>query len=480
MKLQRRHDRGSAIALALVVVLLLAGMGAAMGTLCLKQNSLSLEADLSLQALYAAEAALEETRLLVAASATDVNGNLWLNSVANPAAGGDPREIAPSDKRALTRRLDANQVTVEGCVYSLDTQSKKFRVLARAVCSDKQTLTVSQDVRAWDTFARFATFADRDTLQFGATTMHGHVHSNQGIVFHYGGADFTDQVSASNGFSFQNGANPGNTHLAFPNPHVKPIGMPTLGDLNTLGQYANGMLNVAGTNFQYGNAGEKINASLEFQGDQVILTAVNQQTGAVVSGSYPLPQDGVLFVDGNITSVKGRISSRVTLSATGSMTITDKLIYVDGSGQPAYLLTQNGVPVANNDTASGIAWTTGAGFDYVPNPDYKPDPKNKPSLGLIAGEQITIAQEAPRNMEIHASLFSVNSTWSADLTLAKDNLRIVGSIAARYAGARAQGIGGYSLSGGYIYDQDLVENPPPHYPKVFSPFWGPRFKTRQT
>lgn len=481
--------RGSALAVTLVIVILVAGFSAALASISFTQNRTSEVANKRVALSYAAEASLEKAVLFVNTSDYDFAGNQWLNgnspeNTVVPPRRADPRFPSGGDTPvfvdligdpAVPDAAENTKIRVEVFTYALDDKRQKFRLMARATRMTEM-LILAQDVSAWDTFARFATFADQDTLSFGETTVKGHVHSNKSIVFYYGGANFSQEVTASEGFYYADGANSSNTHLGAPNPHATPIRMPSIGDLNAMRGSAEAMLNVSGENFHYGNPGDVIDADVEFLNDQVKIKATNRTTGLVMTGTYLLPEEGIIFVQGNVTSVKGTLSKRATLATLGDIRITDNLTYVDSHGTPQYQLTRNGSPVAGNATDPGTAWTAANGYDYAANPAFSPDAQ-RPSLGLMAANRITIADEAPRNVEVHSSLFSLNETWSAEMGTAKENLRIVGSIASKKAGARAQGGQGYALSGGYIYEDDLRQNPPPGWLKVQKPFWGPRWKT---
>jgi hypothetical protein len=112
----------------------------------------------------------------------------------------------------------------------------------------------------------------------------------------------------------------------------------------------------------------------------------------------------------------------------------------------------------------------------VKNPDFTLTGEERPALGLMAGYEIKLDAAGPDNLEIHGALFSAASNWRADLDVSKNNLRILGSITTKTPGARAQGSRGYSGSGEYVYDAALLDNPPPHWLQVDSPFWGPRWR----
>jgi len=80
---------------------------------------------------------------------------------------------------------------------------------------------------------------------------------------------------------------------------------------------------------------------------------------------------------------------------------------------------------------------------------------------------------APYNMIMHAPLFSAEGNWHCDLSYKKGNLRVLGSMVQKTRGWRYNGSGyGWAKSGEYIYDQNLLTYPPPHWLLVDQPFVG--------
>ena len=226
-RLTSRPDSGIALALAAVIVILIAGLGTALATFSLSHNRKGEMSNEAMIAQYAADAALEEVSARIRLSFTDPSGNLFLNTKAVP---GDRNILEPrtGDAPALPTLVLKPDVKVDVFIYSIDTLSRAFRVLARATAHGR-TVVVAQDYWAWDTFARYAMFSDTERLVFGRTKVDGHVHSNQSINFRTGGGEFTQQTSAVSGFSFTNGATIANTAIPFPNIQAPRVEMPSMG-----------------------------------------------------------------------------------------------------------------------------------------------------------------------------------------------------------------------------------------------------------
>lgn len=475
------RESGNATALALLATLLLSALATGLASVSFSVNRSGSALDNSLLAGYAAEAGLEQVKVAVSSSEYDLAiGNLWLDE--NAIAYDENRQDFPVatdipvfDNLDVGSDEDRRDVEVDVWVYAMDDENRKYRVVARATAGEV-SVVLAQDIRARDTFARFATFVDSGTLRFGTSTVAGDVHSNDRIEFHYGGARFLDRVTAVNGFSFRNGASEGSTSFRDQNRHSTKIQLPTVTDVNAFGEFAEGVYNVRGTNPEYGGTGDTLDAKIELLGDQARIVAINRTTGAVVSDkTVELPRDGVIYVQGNVTSIQGTVSGKVTISTPGTMNVTGDIVYADARGNKAMRLEKDGEPVDPADVA-GQAWTEADGYKYVRNPDFSLEGPNRPALGLMAGYEITLDKNGPDNLEIHGALFSAASNWQADLTATKNNLRILGSITTKTPGARAQGSFGYAGSGEYVYDGALLESPPPRWLQVDSPFWGPRWK----
>ena len=482
MRMRGHRETGSATALALLATLILSAIAAGLASVSFSVNRTGSGLDNSVLAGYAAEAGLEQIKAAVATSEYNITqGNIWLDE--NAIAYDPDREDfpAPDDipvwaDLEIGSMADRQDVAVDVWVYSMDDENKKYRAVARGKTNDLSVL-LAQDIRARDTFARFATFVDKGTLKFGKSMVEGDVHSNDQIEFHYGGGRFKDRVTAARGFAFGNNAHEGNTSFRDQNRFATPIELPTVTDVNVFGEFAKGPYSVRGANSVYDVPGDTLDAQIELLGDQVRLIVTNRDKGTIVSdATHDLPPDGVIFVEGNITSIKGNVSGRVTISTPGTVTVTGDIVYTDPSGNKAMRLEKDGEPVDVGSEPPGQAWKEEDGYRYKPNPDFTLAGDQRPALGLMAGYEIKLDGAGPDNLELHAALFSAAANWTADLDVTKNNLRIFGSITTRTPGARAKGSRGYSGSGEYVYDASLLDNPPPHWLQVDSPFWGPRWR----
>jgi hypothetical protein len=491
----RRRDAGNATALALIATFLVAALASGLASVSLKINETGANLDSTVLAGYAAEAGLEQVKAAISTSEYPPGeGNVWLRDNAI-AFDPDRQDFAlPTDPKAIADLIigrlgrDRMDVVVDVWVYAMDDDSRKYRAVARGWVTDPGLpeaerrardiqVVLAQDIRARDTFARFATFVDEGTLRFGKTSVKGDVHSNENIEFHYGGAQFLDRVTATSGFNFENGANADNTTFRDQNRFSSRIELPTVTDVTSFGDVATGAYNVRGSNLEYAAPTDTLNARIELLGDKVRITAVSQKTGDVVKDQIlPLPAEGVIYVEGNITSIQGKMAGRTTISASGTINVTGDILYTDTKGNSAMRLEKDGEPVDPSSLPAGTAWKEEDGYRYLPNPEFPLDGPDRPALGLMAGYDITLDGAGPQNLEIHAALFSAASSWKADLAVEKGNLRILGSITTKKPGARAQGSKGYAASGEYVYDASLLDNPPPHWLQVDSPFWGPRWR----
>jgi hypothetical protein len=482
---RRKSEQGSALALAILVIVVVAGMGAALATVSSAQNRTSSTFHMVVEATYVAEGALEQAKYLIATSTYDINGNTWLNLYANvddgdgiyPSPGDTPVPATILDPTVLSgSRVPIGRGTAEMFVYSEDTVGQMYRVVVRATVGDR-TVVFAQDIRARDTFARFATFVNTGDLAFAASTVSGDVHSNGNIWFYGPGGNFTDRVSAVGGFNMMAGASMANTSFGSFKTGASRIDLPPVRSIDTLRAATTAEYDVHQSNPMYA-CPNPVSAEIELLGNLVKITARDSVTGTVLNPlalPVPLPPDGVIYVQGDVTSIKGSSMGQVTVATPGSIDVTGRLTYKDSLGNPAYLLLNGGVPVPGNDTPSGVVWDSS--YSYVPNPAYTPG-SSPPVIGLMAGVDVEITPAADYNMEVHAAVLAATSNWYAnsDPGNVKGNIRFVGSLSSNTAGYRSAGTDGWSLSGGYVYDRNLMSSPPPKWLNVEQPFWGPRRK----
>lgn len=408
------------------------------------RSDVVLSYDALYQARYAAEAGLEQAKNYIRTSAYNASGNIWLNSTSS-----------------FTMTLNNMPVTVT--VTSLGTGWHRLVATARTNNFDS---SVSFEVRGRDSFSRYMFFTSQDYIAFGTTTVHGDVHSNQYIRYNSPGAKMYDDVTAVTGI-----VNPGNaTFYGEVNGYAATIPWPTTSEIATLENDASGVYRVTNASPEYSGFGT-FNTEIEFINNQVMITAKRISDGAVLkTGTYPLPANNLIFVQNNVTSIKGDINGRITVATMGKVDVTGKIRYKDNQGDLAYQLKRYGV-VTDPDSTGTLAWTEANGFTYEPNPAYNPG--DTPSVcAIMAQNDVTIMPTAPYNMEFHASTFSSQGRWKCDLTQQKGNLRVLGSQTQKYRGWRYSGTWGWAKSGEYIYDSYLLNYPPSYYLQVDSPCFG--------
>jgi len=137
-----------------------------------------------------------------------------------------------------------------------------------------------------------------------------------------------------------------------------------------------------------------------------------------------------LYIDGKV-SIKGTLSGKLTVGSTGNISITDNLLYKD---------------------------------------------KSKDVLGLCSNGYIKIdtASVGHQNLEIDAAMLALNDSiyypgYSNGRTMG--TLTVYGSLIQKKRGPVSQFSGNTITSGyakNYIYDQKLMESPPPNFPTTGS------------
>lgn len=170
---------------------------------------------------------------------------------------------------------------------------------------------------------------------------------------------------------------------------------------------------------------------------------------------------GVIFCQGNVTSLSGTIGNNLT-----------------SSDSPPHIVTRNAYTIATDVVGDKNIVVTGP-IKYASAPDPTlsvHDPVNlKPgTLGLVARD-VMIASGAPTNMEIDAVCLAGGSTV-ADGSFYVQNyntkkptgtLKVVGGIIQKGRGPVGT-FSGSTLSTGYHkdywYDPRLADNPPPYFP----------------
>jgi len=103
-------------------------------------------------------------------------------------------------------------------------------------------------------------------------------------------------------------------------------------------------------------------------------------------------EGGVIFVDGRITRLHGKVNGRVTVVSTDKIRINGSLLYVDDDGDTAML---------NGGNSSE---------PFQRNPDYD----GRSVLGVIAGDDILFTHTLPSQAEIDGTLMSVTGRVGVD------------------------------------------------------------------
>ena len=116
-----------------------------------------------------------------------------------------------------------------------------------------------------------------------------------------------------------------------------------------------------------------------------------------------VPADGTIYIAREIRSIQGTLNGKLTLITGGKARITDSIRYVDSAG--------------NTRMSNGLDATK----PYVENPDYK----GQSVLALIAARDIRYAANGPTNLEVNASLISMNGTVSFEgISISSDGKKV--------------------------------------------------------
>jgi hypothetical protein len=458
------HEReASALVAAVIIVIILMTLGIALATLSLPYAERSHAMNSTVAAGYAAEAMLEKAWFEIASSPYSSEGNEWL--IAN--SGPEP------DGVLIYTGVPVGSAVSSLRIYDRGNQWYRLEAAAEAGPATRRVrVVVAQDVRGRDAFSRYLFFVDMESITFGTSTVRGFVHSNEGIVFNYGGARFFKEVSAVEGFTYAEGATPQNTTFyGGSNPAAEDVRMPSTSQIATLH-------NNAQAGYKFIGVGDEVQVTL--LGDQVRLVA-HDQTGRLLSDQVlPLPSNGLIFVQGNVV-LQGEISGRLTIATMGKVDVVNRVRYRDADGNLPYVLKHNGVVVPDNATPQGVKWLESDGYVYEPNPAYRPDPAAPPALGIMAQNSVEITEAAPWNMEFQAAVYSSQGNWNCNLEQVKGNLRVLGSLVSKRRGWRystsdgGRTWRGWGASGEYIYDDNLLNRPPPFYLQVDKPSRGARW-----
>jgi hypothetical protein len=320
-------------------------------------------------------------------------------------------------------------------------------------------------VREKDYFTRYVMFQQNGTLTWGNARVSGDAHCNGSMAFNSYDAMFYGLISAVSGFSgswrssmFPGGYNRSMTSIAYP----------TASSITNVAAKADQTVSASCTVELICNSSTTYNTRILIKNSSSPYAVISDTTLAAGAGK-------TIYVNGDITSLKGKLNSRVTLACSGKVYITESLVYVDSQGDPAY---QNIVGTNRYDYRTANYYTTASYWaeqNYAMNPDYQ----GNAVLGVMAVKEIDYGQGAAANTNIEmntAVLVSggsgYNGWFKADMSQNKQHMRLVGSMVTQNMGGRYSGSSGYPSSGLYIYDQNLMNNPPDDWLDVNSPLFS--------
>ncbi|MHC4490855.1 MAG: hypothetical protein ACYTDU_04440 [Planctomycetota bacterium] len=176
---------------------------------------------------------------------TDENKNIELRSSMNGDHGGtlageadddepwlqDPNGVLHGKIRATDVRVYRGREYIERLAalkgdtpVAVDPEgrSDQYYVLEAAGRAGDTLRVVSALVRENEPFSSFVFFQNRHPLGISGAPR-GLIHSNDSIEFYFPNGTYLDSVTAVNGFSYEAGADPGNTNLASGNPESERI-----------------------------------------------------------------------------------------------------------------------------------------------------------------------------------------------------------------------------------------------------------------
>ncbi|MBI4227164.1 MAG: DUF4900 domain-containing protein [Candidatus Omnitrophica bacterium] len=147
----------------------------------------------------------------------------------------------------------------------------------------------------------------------------------------------------------------------------------------------------------------------------------------------PLPGNGVLYVDGGNVALQGTLKGQLTIGSSGDVRVVDSVTYAD-------------------------------------NP--KINPKSKDLLGIVAGQNVTVAKEAPANVKVEASIMALNRSFGVEgwwerpprgtLTVNGGIIQANRGIVGSFNGNTGTKLSGYTKD--YHYDPRLRTMSPPSFP----------------
>jgi len=325
-------------------------------------------------------------------------------------------------------------------------------------------------VRERDSFSRFGAFVNSQPLGVGRDPR-GDIHTNRVLQLFYADGTYEDPVTARDGFEWLVGATEENTTFkSTVDEGYGEIPMPNAAAIDSRGGLGDGALDA----LLGGADADDFDIEVTFKGKTYDLVAKPKAGGTALSApDLAFPASGVVFIDGDVSSVSGELDARVTLAVTGSVTITDSIRYVDADGDSIY---NNGL---SEDPANE---------PYEPNSDYDGDAV----LGLMATESILYHDDVPDTLEVNGYFFSAEGAYGLpglqltsdgryvkkyDKSFQKKSYRRLGGIAtdkrivSTVVNSKGDVLSGF-VHGKSIYDRRLQNAPPPNFLSIDRPVFS--------
>ena len=461
----RNMDRGSALLIVLILMVVAAGVCGAMLVVHTSRAGSSFDADSRISRMYAAEAGLELAKLEVMA-----NGG-WL------AASADRGPV-------ITRNVGGNTVRVS--VKSED--GSWFTVESASESPDGTVTTLNMNMRGGvdgrgGSFADYARFVSKGVLDIGSYASYGgKVHCNSNINVQGDGVVFWEDVTAAgrinprNDTVFHKNATSGVAQIELPGEdqleglaRSAPSGAIVYDPNDPI--FKNKFLTATGS---APNSTLEVKVVLKQDKMDVISTCTYTSGGptttkTMTESNVPVPHNGTIFIKNNKkTTVSGNISRRMSVVSPNDIYINGPVRYTDDSGGPQWVLKNSTTGQIEPFDSSTNSWSTMGRWD---GPPYKYEeaadwmdrkPADNPALGIVTAKTIYITG-ANENREIHAALFTSGDVIRpSGITGTKKNLYILGAIIT----TGTNPVSSYFSYRCYAYDPHLKGTPPPGFPLV--------------
>ncbi len=501
------RQKGSALIMVTVMSIVLGLMMVALYESMISRSKVETYGDETTIRFYATEAGLSRARYMVTRHSNEATGENWLkywsgtapDSPFPPNAPDAMRPVVWEDGRdyfiigdPTTAVTNVQIFVIDTNPAAIDTFRNWYFVVARAE-TNGETVALAQTMRPRDLFSRYARFVSNNELSIGDNAAYtGEVHCNRDINLGGKNIRFMEDTTCSGIFKgtyYDSSNTRGAPYTKFYKnflPGVSQITLPEASDIEAIGDNPppNAVLYDA-KNAEFKSLcasktgytptdSDRVDVTLTFKKTKMDTNVKVYNSSGSLKASYNtadenIPHNSTIFTRGNVFC-KGDLAARLTLYATKQATVSGPLRYVNEAGEGQYAVYKNGAKT-NFDTGKR-EWTDTAswastGYEYKQDPAWvKPSaggaPFN-PCLGIVAVNDIFIGMDtADNNTEVHAYLFSCSNVVrpKAGLDTTNKNLYVLGGLITT---------GTNPLSGNwayrhYVYDRNLMTNPPPDFP----------------